>query len=49
MIARELEPFADGVWVGTAPARIVGMPLTTTMTVLRLPGEGLLLHSMAPR
>lgn len=41
----ELTPFADGVWVGAAPARIVGMPLTTTMTVLKLRDGGLLLHS----
>lgn len=41
----ELVPFAEGVWVGTAPARILGMPLTTTMTVLRLADGSLLLHS----
>ncbi|MCG8455279.1 MAG: DUF4336 domain-containing protein [Holophagales bacterium] len=41
----ELAPFAEGVWVGAAPARILGMPLTTTMTVLRLGDGGLLLHS----
>lgn len=41
----ELTPFADGVWVGVAPARIVGMPLTTTMTVLRMQDGSLLLHS----
>ncbi len=41
----ELTPFAEGVWLGTAPARIVGMPLTTTMTVLRLADGSLLLHS----
>jgi hypothetical protein len=34
------------VWITTAPVRIVGMHLTTTMTVLRLPGDGsLVLHS----
>jgi len=31
--------------VGTGPVRIVGMPLTTTMAVLRLPDERLLLYS----
>jgi hypothetical protein len=36
---------ADGVWVDTGPVRIVGMPLTTTMTVLRLGGGDLLLCS----
>jgi hypothetical protein len=40
--------FADGVWVDTAPVRIVGMPLTTTMTVLRLPDGGLVLWSPIP-
>ena len=41
----QLTPFAEGVWVGTAPARILGMRLTTTMTVLRLGDGSLLLHS----
>ncbi|MCH9648966.1 MAG: DUF4336 domain-containing protein [Deltaproteobacteria bacterium] len=41
----ELTQFAEGVWVGTAPASIVGMPLTTTMTILRLRDDSLLLHS----
>lgn len=36
--------FADGVWLDTGPVRIVGMPLRTTMAVLRL-GDGLLLYS----
>lgn len=40
-----LTPFAEGVWVDHAPVRIVGMPLTSTMTVLRLGDGGLLLHS----
>ena len=47
--AQELTPFADGVWVGVAPAKIVGMPLTTTMTVLRLKDGTLLLHSPTAR
>jgi hypothetical protein len=36
---------AEGVWVDTAPVRIVGMPLSSTMTVLRLGNGSLLLHS----
>jgi len=40
-----LTPFAEGVWVATAPVRILGMPLTSTMTVLRLGDGSLLLHS----
>lgn len=38
---------AEGVWTATAPVRIVGMPLTTTMTVLGLEA-GLLVHSPVP-
>ena len=47
MVAAEgrLTPFAEGVWVGTAPVRILGMELTTTMTVLRLADGALLLYS----
>lgn len=40
-----MTPFAEGIWVDSAPARIVGMPLTSTMTVVRLGDGGLLLHS----
>jgi uncharacterized protein DUF4336 len=36
---------ADGVWVDSAPVGIIGMRLTSTMTVLRLGGDRLLLHS----
>lgn len=43
-----LTRFADGVWVDDAPIRILGMPLTTTMTVLRLDDGSLLLHSPIP-
>jgi hypothetical protein len=43
--AESLVPFADGVWLGTGPVRIVGMPLSTTMTVLRLAEGQLLVHS----
>ena len=40
-----LTPFAEGVWVDTAPVRFLGMQLTATMTVLRLNDGSLLLHS----
>lgn len=40
-----LTPFGDGVWISRAPVRILGMPLTATMTVLRLGDGRLLLHS----
>ena len=36
---------ADGVWLASDPVRIVGMPLTSTMTVLRLGDGGLLVYS----
>jgi hypothetical protein len=42
-----LTPFADGVWCDSGPVHIVGMPLTATMTVLRVEG-GLLVHSPLP-
>ena len=40
-----LVSFADGVWIGTEPVRILGMPLTTSMAVLRLGDGSLLLYS----
>ncbi|HET6149805.1 MAG TPA: DUF4336 domain-containing protein [Polyangia bacterium] len=40
-----LVPFADGIWLSSDPVQIVGMPLTSTMTVLRLGAGGLLLYS----
>jgi hypothetical protein len=40
-----MTPFADGIWIEIGPARILGMRLTTTMTVLRLRDENLLVHS----
>jgi hypothetical protein len=43
--ARSPTAFAEGVWVDTAPVRILGMQLTATMTVLRLDDGSLLLHS----
>jgi len=43
-----MTPFAEGVWVDVGPVRILGMRLTTTMTVLRLRDGSLLLHSPLP-
>jgi hypothetical protein len=40
-----LTPFAPGVWLDTAPVRIVGMRLTATMAVIDLGEGGLLLYS----
>jgi hypothetical protein len=40
-----LIPFAEGIWLSTAPVRFLGMQLTATMTVLRLGDKSLLLHS----
>ena len=40
-----LSPFAEGIWVDSDPARILGMRLTATMTVLRLGDGSLRLHS----
>lgn len=40
-----LTPFAEGVWVDSAPVRFLGMRLSATMTVLRLGDGSLLLHS----
>jgi hypothetical protein len=40
-----LTPVADGVWVDSAPVRILGTRLTATMTVLRLGDGSLLLHA----
>lgn len=42
---RALVAIADGVWTGTVPARILGMPLTATMAVLRLGDASLLVYS----
>jgi len=43
-----LTPFADGVWLATAPVAIFGMQLSTTMSVLRLGDASLLVHSPIP-
>jgi hypothetical protein len=40
-----LTPFAEGIWLSTAPVRFLGMQLTATMTVLRLRDASLLLYS----
>jgi hypothetical protein len=45
MITAGLTPVAEGIWVDTAPARILGMRLTATMVVVRLGDGGLLLYS----
>jgi hypothetical protein len=44
-VAEEFTQFTDDVWLTNEPVRIVGMKLTATMTVIRLPDSGLLLHS----
>src|SRR4051812_23588788 len=41
----DLVEFAEGIWLASDPVRIVGMPMTSTMTVLRLGDGGLLLYS----
>ena len=41
----QLTQFDEGVWVDSQPVSIVGMELTTTMTVLRLRDGELLLYS----
>ncbi|MGO9830979.1 MAG: DUF4336 domain-containing protein [Myxococcaceae bacterium] len=43
-----LEAWEDGVWVASAPQTLYGIQLGTRMTVVRLPGGGLLLHSVVP-
>lgn len=41
----DLRPLTHGVWLDTAPVSILGMRLTSTMTVLRLDDDRLLVHS----
>ncbi|MCB9741747.1 MAG: hypothetical protein H6741_02465 [Alphaproteobacteria bacterium] len=43
-----LTPVLDGVHLASEPVRILGMGLSSNMTVLRLPSGGLLLHSPVP-
>jgi hypothetical protein len=40
-----MTPFGEGIWLDTAPVRILGMRLTSTMTVIRLADASLLLYS----
>ena len=40
-----LHTLVDGVWIDSDPVSIVGMPLTATMTILRLPDGAVALHS----
>jgi hypothetical protein len=40
-----LVPFADGVWLAHAPVSFLGLRLTSTMVVLRLPERSLLVVS----
>jgi hypothetical protein len=40
-----LTQFVKGIWLSTAPVRILGMKLTATMAVLRLADSSLLLYS----
>lgn len=40
-----MRAFGDGVWIDTGPIKIVGAHLSVNMTVLRLPGGGLLVCS----
>lgn len=43
-----LTELTEGVWVASAPVRIVGTQLTATMTILRLASGELLVHSPGP-
>ena len=40
-----LTAFAEGLWLDTAPVRFLGLRLTSNMTVIRLRGGSLLVHS----
>jgi hypothetical protein len=43
-----LEPFADELWLVRAPLRLLGVPAGRVMTVVRLAGGALWVHSPAP-
>jgi Domain of unknown function (DUF4336) len=43
-----LERFDEGLWVAAAPQTLLGVRLGSRMTVVRLAGGGLLLHSVVP-
>ena len=40
-----LQPWADDVWIAAAPQTMLGLHLGTRMTVVRLPGGALWVHS----
>jgi hypothetical protein len=40
-----LTPFADDIWVATRPVRFLGVETGTRMTIVRLRGGGLFVHS----
>ena len=40
-----MTPFAKNIWLETGPAQILGMQLTSTMAVIRLDGDRLLVSS----
>lgn len=43
-----MQEIVEGVWTDRAPVSIVGMKLSSTMTVLRLSGDALLVYSPVP-
>jgi len=43
-----LKPFRDDIWIACGPVSFLGLRLTVTMTVLRLPDGTLLVHSPLP-
>jgi hypothetical protein len=43
--SESLVPFADGVWLAHAPVSFLGLQLTSTMAVLRLPDRSLMVVS----
>ena len=44
----QLEPLDTGLWHATHAFKANGLPITTRMTVVRLPGRKLLIHSPIP-
>ncbi|MEL0028700.1 MAG: DUF4336 domain-containing protein [Perlucidibaca sp.] len=43
-----LEPVAEDIWTAAAPLSLVGLRIGTRMTVIRLSGGGVALHSPVP-
>ncbi|MEZ4262608.1 MAG: DUF4336 domain-containing protein [Polyangiaceae bacterium] len=43
-----LEPLVEDVWTASRPLRFLGVEVGTRMTVVRLPGGGLFVHSPVP-